>query len=52
MSQIPSGMPITVTSANQAMATTIPEANQPMNNHQMIRTKTPGPRWYGVEAVT
>jgi hypothetical protein len=44
MIQMPSGMPMIVTSAIHAIATATPDAHQPMNNHQMNRTSRFGPR--------
>ena len=43
--QMPSGMPMIVMSANQAIVTAMPDAHQPMNSHHMKRTRRFGPRW-------
>ena len=44
MIQMPSGMPMIVTSASQATVTAMPDAHQPMNSHQMKRIRRFGPR--------
>ena len=51
MSQMPSGMPMIVIRATQAIPTTMPEAHHPMNSHQTNRTSRFGPRWYPVTFV-
>jgi len=45
MIQMPSGIPMIVISAIHAMVTAMPDAHQPMNSHQMKRTRRFGPRW-------
>ena len=51
ISQIPSGSPMIVIIASQAIVETIPVSHQPMKMNHSARTSSPGPSWTSTGAL-
>ena len=51
ISQIPSGSPMIVIIASQAIVETIPVSHQPMKMNHSARTSSPGPSWTSAGAT-